>query len=112
MTTEKVVSGADAQETSINWARGDKTLILYTDDSTVITKLKKMGLKLPTPNYAGGITVEFPLNLLTFRTVKEKKLTKDGKVTNRGAHMKGRVLSDEQKAKMKAGREAKKNAKV
>ncbi len=108
MTKEKVVVGSDEQETSINFARGDKKLSLYTNDSTIITKLKTAGWPLPPKDFAGGITVEVPIDLLTFRTFKEKK----EKSTTRGQHMKGRVLSQEQKDKMKAGRLAKAQAKA
>lgn len=102
---QPVVTGVDEQETSINFARNDDKMILYTNDSTVITKLTRLGYPLPKRDHAGGITIEVPVKLLAFRAFKEKKETKS---TTRGQHLKGRKLSEEQKAKMKAGRAAKK----
>lgn len=107
MEKQPVVTGVDEQETSINFARNDKKMILYTNDSTMINKLTRLGYPIPQRDHAGGIEIEVPVKLLTFRAFKDKKEPK-AKSETRGQHMKGRTLSEEQKAKMKAGREAKK----
>jgi len=105
MDKQPVVTGVDEQETSINFPRNSKVLTLYTNDSTIITKLKKAGWPIfGERDASGGIEIEVPVNSITFRAFKEKKT----KSTTRGQHMKGRTLSEEQKAKMKAGRLAKK----
>lgn len=107
MDKQPVVTGIDEQETVINFARNDKNMSLYTCDSTMITKLTRLGYSIPEKDFAGGVTIEVPVKLLSFRAFKDKKEAK-AKSTTRGQHMKGRTLSEEQKAKMKAGRLAKK----
>ncbi len=77
---------------------------IYTNDTTIVNKLKRLGYPLPELDFAGGCEIDVPVKLLTFRAFKDKK----EKSTTRGQHLKGRVLSEEQKAKMKAGRLAKK----
>ena len=104
MIKQPIVTGVNEQETSINFARGDEKLSLYTSDLTIITKLKAAGWPIPEKDFAGGITVEVPVSLITFRTFKEKK----EKSITRGQHMKGRKLSEEHKAKLLAGRKARK----
>lgn len=48
------------QETTINWYRGDKKILLYTSDSTMITKLKKLvdekDIQILTTDKNGRIT--------------------------------------------------------
>lgn len=107
MEKQSVVTGIDEQETVINFARNDKKMSIYTNDSTMITRLTRLGYPIPVRDHAGGITIEVDAKLLSFRAFRDKKEAKT-KSSTRGQHMKGRTLSEEQKAKMKAGRLAKK----
>lgn len=56
----------DEQETNINWFYGDKTIKLWTCDSTVISALKRRGWE-PKRAHHDGVFFELPKKALTFR---------------------------------------------
>lgn len=101
MSTKVHVSvGSDEQDTSINFGRNEKDATIYSNDSTILTKLRKAGYKLPELDSIGGCEFTIPKNLISFRAMKKEK-------KNNSSNPK-RVLSDEHKARLQAGREAKK----
>jgi len=88
------------QDTSINFGRDEKTLTLYSNDTTFITMLRRRGYDVSDTDSIGGVTIVIPKAALTIRAntkkVKEKVQTKPK-----------RTISSEHLAKLKAGRENK-----
>lgn len=88
------------QDTSINFGREEKNLTLYSNDTTVITMLRRRGYDVSNTDSIGGVTIVIPKSALTIRA-KSKKVQE--KVQTKPK----RTLSSEHLAKLKAGRENK-----
>ncbi len=70
----------EEQETHISWMRGDERAVIYTSDTTMMTKLNKLvGLAetewkkeevtiLPRTGEIIGITYSCPVNFVSYRT--------------------------------------------
>lgn len=69
-------------------------MALYTNDTTMITKLRKLGYDVSDTDDFGGIQISIPVNRLTIRKAEGRK----------ASSRKGQKLSPEHIAKMQAGR--------
>jgi hypothetical protein len=88
------------QDTSINFGRDEKTLTLYSNDTTFITMLRRRGYDVSDTDSIGGVTIVIPKIALTIRANTKKSKEKVQAKPKR-------TISPEHMAKLKAGREKK-----
>lgn len=100
---KKVNVPVEEQETSINLARSSNSMNVWTNDTTMITFLKKF-IDIKDSDYGidGAVYLDIPLDKLDIKKVLKPTPKKRKKRSDAG---KSRVISPEHLAKLQAGRE-------